>query len=729
MSTILRLIRRDARHATSNVMAAVVMFGLVIIPSIFTWFNVLASWDPFSNTSGLKVAVASADEGYESDLVPLRINVGDQVLSALRANDQLDWVITSEEDAVAGTQSGEYYAAIVLPKSFSADMLTFYSDGGHASPLTYYTNEKKNALAPKVTGQGAGGVSAEIRETLIKTLSDVALSLVSSLSDRLSDPQTQDALNRLETRVGGIATQLRAGAQTADMFGTLVDGTIPLVNSASGLVAGSSQAFGSAADAVGGGVAAVDNLGDVLSQTTAALSAAFASTGAQYDALQQSVDALFSSIDTASGSQVAVLRDLSTRASVQADRYRAVRDTLVNDVRPNVPPAAQGAIDAVVAQLNQVIQTTQAVSDRLGQSADDLSSRNASAQATHQQVTALIAQARAAMSNASNTFQNDLAPQLNQLAQTVGAIQADTAQLRADLQSASSRLSGASGGAVSALESARAATQKLSSGLTDAASRFESLQAALGKAADTGDLSALREIIGSDPAVLAGAIADPVRIDRVAEYPVVAFGAAMTPLYAMLALWVGALLMSVAIRVDVNEQTLPGEPLPSPTQAYLGRYGIFALTGLAQSTLVMGGLIAFVGISPVHPWLLLLAGWVMSLVFTLIIYTFVVAFGNAGKALAVLLLVIQVSGAGGAYPLVLLPPWFQAVSPFLPATHAISAMRAAIAGIYGADYWASLGMLLLFTLPTLLLGLVLRRPLVGFNRGLVEALHSTKLMN
>ena len=117
-----------------------------------------------------------------------------------------------------------------------------------------------------------------------------------------------------------------------------------------------------------------------------------------------------------------------------------------------------------------------------------------------------------------------------------------------------------------------------------------------------------------------------------------------------------------------------------------------------------------------------------SLVFTLIIYTFVVAFGNAGKALAVLLLVIQISGSGGAYPLQLLPAWFQNVSPFLPATHAISAMRSAIAGTYGADFWISIGLLLAFLVPTLLLGLVLRRPLVSFNRGLVDAMASTKLM-
>lgn len=124
----------------------------------------------------------------------------------------------------------------------------------------------------------------------------------------------------------------------------------------------------------------------------------------------------------------------------------------------------------------------------------------------------------------------------------------------------------------------------------------------------------------------------------------------------------------------------------------------------------------------------MLTGWATSLVFTFIIYTLVVSFSDAGKALAVFLLVIQVAGAGGAYPLVLLPEWFQNVSPFLPGTHAIDAFRAALAGIYDADYWISLGWLLAFLVPMLLLGLVLRRPLIDMNEKMDRMLQSTKLM-
>lgn len=728
MRGILHLIRRDLRHSVMNVMAIIVMFGLVVIPSLFTWFNVLASWNPFDNTKNLTVAVASTDEGYQSDLVPIRVNVGEQVLSQLRANDQLNWVITSEDDAIDGTKAGRYYAAIVLPKSFSADMLTFYADGAERTELAYYTNEKKNALAPKITGQGAEGVSAQISEVFTETLSDVALSLISSLSDYLTDADTQAALTRVESRVGSLAAQLRSGAQTADMFGALVQGTIPLAQSASALVSGAGSAFGDAADAAGSGAGAVQQLAGTLQQATGAIADALAQTAAGYEAVGTSIDDLYAQLGTLSGDQSAALTTLAARVQQQIDGATTLRTTLVDDVRPQLPAAGQQALDDVVAQLDRAILRQQAVHDSLVQAAQDITAGNADAQASHQQVKDLIAQAKDAIAQAQNSYSGTLKPQLDALGSTLATIDDDVSAVRGDLSQAAAGLSGASDSVVATLQGAQGVTARLSTALTDAAGRFDGVQQAIARAVQTGDLAGLSDVIGSDPSVLATSLAEPVRVDRVAVFPVVSFGAGMAPLYIVLALWVGALLMTVAIRVDVGRDTLPGDPDLTPTQKYLGRYGIFALTGLAQSTLVIGGLILFVRIAPAHPFLLLLAGWVTSLVFTLIIYTFVVAFGNAGKALSVLLLVIQISGSGGAYPLQLLPAWFQNISPFLPATHAISAIRSAIADTYGSDFWVSLGLLLAFTLPTLLLGLVLRRPLISFNRGLVDAMASTKLM-
>lgn len=728
MKNILHLTLRDGRRATSNVMAIIVIFGLVVIPSLFTWFNVIASWDPFANTKNLKIAVASTDDGYKSDLVPIPVNVGEQVLSALRANDDLDWVITTKKDAVDGTRSGEYYAAIVLPPSFSADMMTFYADGAERTRIELYTNEKKNALAPKITGQGAEGVSAQISEAFTKTLGDVALGLISSMSDYLADADTQAALTRVEARIGGIEAQFRSGAHTVEAFSRLIESSVPLVESASSLVSAAGGAFQDTSDAVGGGIDSIRSLKSTLQKAAGALADALSATEKSYDAVGQRIDELYRSLGSLSGDRVQAINALADRVQLQIDQYKAVRNTLVTEVGPKLPASAQADFDVVVARLDDAIARQQAVHDRLVQAAKDVAAGNDSAQRSHQEITAAIAEAEKAIRDAKSAYDTGLRTQLDKLSSTLSTIADDIAGVREDLSGASSRLSGASGSVLSALTEAQEATRSLAASMTATADRLSEVQSAVSKAADTGDLSEISKVIGPDPGVLATSLAEPVRVDRTAVFPVAGFGAGMAPLYTILALWVGALLMTVTIRVDVNGDTLPDRPELSPTEKYLGRYGIFGLVGLAQSTLLTLGLILFVRIEPAHPFLLILAGWVTSLVFTLIIYTAVVAFGNAGKALSVLLLVIQISGSGGAYPLQLLPAWFQGISPFLPATYAIGAMRSAIAGVHNGDFWIALGMLVLFVLPALLLGLVLRRPLIAVNRGLVEALESTKLM-
>ncbi|HHW51490.1 MAG TPA: YhgE/Pip domain-containing protein [Pseudoclavibacter sp.] len=728
MSTIFALMRRDLRKVFSNVIASIVIVGLIIIPSLFTWFNVIASWDPFANTANLKVAVASVDEGYQSSLVPVQVNIGDQVLSALAANDQLDWIVTDEDDAIDGTRSGEYYAAIVLPESFSADMLSFYADDAEVSSIAYYTNEKLNALAPKITGQGAEEVSTQISEVFSETLGDITVSLASSLTDVLDSDETRTAVTELQTRVESISDQLRSGAQTADMFASLLSSSATLVDSAGGLVSAAGSTLTEASDAVDQSTDSTQALSDAIDGASSSLADALSTTRDAYQAVADRIDDLYASADSLTDSELQVVSDVSDQVQQQIDDYTAVRDTLADDIRPQLDATGQAAVDTVVDSLDAAISRQQDVLNALTSVSTDIADRNADAQNAHTELSEALEAAQSTLDDAVTTYQQELAPHLDQLAATLTTIDTDVATLTGSLSAIADDLVDATGSISESLAQGQQTMQEVASTLTDSADQFQNISDALTAALDSDDLDQLSQIVGSDPTVVAAALSDPVRIDRTAVFEVTSFGAGMAPLYMIIALWVGALLTTVVIRVDVSADALPRRAPISPTQQYLGRYAIYALVGLAQSTLVTVGLILFVQVAPAHPLLLILAGWVSSLVFMLIMYTAVVALGNAGKALSVLLLVVQISSSGGAYPLELLPGWFQGISQFLPATHAVAAVRAALAGVYAGDYWISLGLLLAFTLPVLLVGLVLRRPLIRFHHRLLAAMESTKLM-
>lgn len=742
MRATLSVLLRDLRGVRTNVMTAIVVFGLVIIPTLFSSFNVLASWDPFSNTDRLEIAVASTDDGYDSDLVKLNVNLGDQVLSQLSRNDQIDWVITDEEKAVDGTKSGDYYAAIVLPHTFSADMLTFYVAGTEPTKLTLYTNEKKNALSTIIAPQGAEGVVTQINDTFTRVLSNVGLGLVSSLSDYLSKDDTKAAVDRIEARVREVGARLHSGAGTARALGALIDSTTPLIDSAGNIVRAAGAQFTDPSTAVSDGTSAATDLGSILEKATGGLDAVLNATGDSYGVVGDRIDDLFSNADTAGASTAATVTTLAQRVQDQVDRYTAMRAALDEGVGNALPEAARPGYDRAVGYLDTAIARSQDLHDSLARTAQDITDGKTSAQDARQRSSDAVTRARNAVTDAVDSYRQDLRPQLSGLGTSLQNLGNDVSQVKEDLGDIGATVNGSSGSVRDTLASAGDSVRSFADKLDDHARRFGELENALENAGSTGDFSKLRELVGTDPETLSSQLAEPVGVDREAVFPVSTFGAGMTPLYTVLALWIGALLSAVIIRIDpgvtgtkaTKTATEEAEPEPEESgltraQSYFGHFGIFAVIGLAQSTLAVLSLLVFVQIDAAHPFLLLVSGWVISLVFMLLIYTLVLSFGSAGKAIAVFLLVVQVSGAGGAYPLPLLPQWFQSISPWLPATHGISAMRSAIAGMYQGDLWIELGLLTLFVIPTLLLGLVLRKLLDGYNRKTITAIESTKVMS
>ena len=153
----------------------IVIIGITVVPCLYAWFNIAASWDPYENTGNLKVAVASVDEGYEGSIIPVQLTLGDQVLSALRENTQLEWVFTTKSKAMKGVKSGKYYAAIVIPEDFSRNMMSVFTSEIRKPEITYYSNAKENAIAPKVTDKGATAIQTQVNEVFIETISDTDL--------------------------------------------------------------------------------------------------------------------------------------------------------------------------------------------------------------------------------------------------------------------------------------------------------------------------------------------------------------------------------------------------------------------------------------------------------------------------------------------------------------------------------------------------------------------------
>jgi len=457
------------------------------------------------------------------------------------------------------------------------------------------------------------------------------------------------------------------------------------------------------------------------------LAGALDGAAARFDEVSASAGALFDAASTGAAQGAAGLRGQAEAVDAQIARYRSAIEQL-EELRGSLPSDAQQALDAVIARMSAVVSLMEGMRDNLGAAAERLEAGNADVQAQRAEVERLAAEARQASDDLAASFDSGLKPGLQQLADSAGVLAANMGDGLDGLRSSGADLSASAGSAADVLGDARAKVDEAAQKLRETARELDTLADGVDEALVAGDADALRAVLGADAQLLSKALAAPVGIEREAVFPAENFGSAMAPLYTTLALFIGSLLILVVVKPTVSDRTREQLSDPQPRQLFMGRFGVLAFLSLAQTTVMGLGNLLFLQVQVAEPALFMLCFWIAGLVFTFLIYALVAAFANLGKAVAVLLLIIQVTGCGGSFPLQLLPPFVQALSPWLPATHVVNAMRAAMFGTYGADFWTEIGLLLLFLIPAALIGLVLRKPLAKFMTWYVEQVESSKLV-
>ncbi|MBS6366421.1 MAG: YhgE/Pip domain-containing protein [Clostridiales bacterium] len=726
MKNIFRIFAGDLRHIRGNVIALIVVLGICVVPSLYAWFNIAASWDPYSSTGALKVAVANTDSGYTGALLPVELNLGDQVVSNLQGNDQLDWIFTTEQEAVEGVRSGSYYAAIVIPPSFSRDMMSLFSDTVTHSEILYYLNEKENAIAPKVTDKGASAIVQQVDQVFTQTVSQIGLELLQALDDGLSEADLQSISENLKGNLRQIASDLEAAAGTTESFSNLLGALDQMLQTTADFLTQSGARLEEDRTVLQDTQQTVDQLQTALAATGDSAQQALDLGDEYYQSVSRRIDAAFTSLSDDASDTAKGLSALAEEVQVRIDRYTDLRESL-EDLAQTVS-ALQRPLQPVLTAVDSAISRQTALRDGLKQAGQDLR-------------------------GAANGLEDDQAYLMELVQQNIDQL----AQLRQDyeagvkeqLQAMADSLDGANGALSSVLDQLSQSLMQADGSADQTASRLASLQrtldgstALLRQSAQSirqtldqleqpqgdGELETLQTVLDGGVSAVSAFLAAPVQMQTHRLYAVENYGAAMTPFYSTLAIWVGGVVLVAMIKVPVSAQMQAQLKRPKLHQLYLGRYLLFLLLGLIQSTLICLGDLYFLEVQCLHPFLFLLAGWVSSIVYVNLIYTLTVSFGDIGKAVCVLLMVMQVAGSGGTFPIEMLPDFFQQIYPFLPFTHSMAAMRECIGGLYETAYWSELAALGLFLGASLLLGLVLRRPVIRLNERFTERLERTKLM-
>ena len=726
MKNVWKIFQRDMMRVRNNVIALVVIIGISVVPCLYAWFNIAASWDPYSNTGNLKVAVASADEGYEGSLIPIEINIGDKVLSALRENTQMEWVFTTEEKATSGVKSGKYYAAIVIPKDFSNKMMSVFSEKVEKPEITYYSNAKENAIAPKVTDKGAAAVQRQVNEVFIETVSDTTLTVLQAVSNMTQASGAETIVDNLNTNLNQIAGDLTASAGLLESFSDMTGSAQKLLSSTTEFLQTVQQQTKESRQTFQETSKTFSGLDDSMDAAADSVGTALKSAENVYDKMDQVISGAFSD-ESADAQQIASTLDtLAGQVGNVVTAYTSVRDSVaaVADKYPETSPL----VDAIVVRMDTSIQQQKNLQSKLQDSAKGLRDATTDLGTARSELKELAAKNRENMSGVSASYKSSVQKSLNQLSASLTSSKQEISSLLSQLDQSANGIYKLTDTADSDLSEIQKVLGDSGELLTEASDRIADTTARLDEMEASGDFSELKALISGDKSAISTFLAAPVSLDTHKIYEIANYGSSMAPFYSVLSIWIGGIVLVAMLKVNVSENCTKGLKNVELHQIYFGRFITFMIVGLFQSTLIALGDLLYLGIQCEHPFLFLLGCWFSSLVFVNIIYTLTVSLGDIGKAVSVILLVVQVAGTGGTFPIEVAPSFFRAVYPLLPFTHSMAALRETVGGMYGMNYWIDLGKLAIFLGISLIVGLVLRKPIIKANNAFTEKLEETKLM-
>lgn len=709
-----QIFKRDILRLLKNPVALVITIGICVIPSLYAWYNIVANWDPYGNTANIKVAVANNDQGTSNEYVG-ELNAGDETVSKLKENDQLGWVFTDADAAVEGVKSGEYYAAIVIPDDFSANLTSMLTGTFTQPQLEYYCNEKKNAIAPKVTDTGAQTVEEQINETFVATVSET---LVEKIQNAAGDLDAQGA----ETQGGILENVQRSNRALQDVRDALAG--------MQKTIATSKEAGAKADETLAALSGQIPSLVNALDKGDALLASARTSSRNFASSLNTTLShGLTQMGKVSSNANVAVgkLSGAISAAGGKVDGALADVQMVINDVNGIITDIREiTGIDSglILSALEEQLAELQMLKDALQDQSTDIQNSAGAIAGAVSSLDSATQQGISAMEGVQQDMASTVLPQLSQGMDSFSEVSGDLTGVVTSLEPTIAQARGVLAQLTTTLDQA-------SSTMSQADSSLEKLQGTLSTAAN--DVAALRasesldkldEILGASSADLADLMSSPVTLTTKAVYPVSNYGSGVAPFYTNLALWVGGCVLIAIIKLEVDGE---GIGAFTATEGYFGRWLLLVVLGFAQAFIVCCGDLVL-GMQCLRPELFVLAGIFTSFVYVNIIYALASAFKHIGKALVVILVIVQIPGSSGMYPIEMMPDFFQYLHPLLPFTYGISAMRETIGGMYGMDYAINLGVLAVFLAVALFIGVKLRTLMLNLNLLFDKELERTGVM-
>ncbi|RAP44053.1 MAG: hypothetical protein BZ135_08880 [Methanosphaera sp. rholeuAM6] len=718
----LEIMKNDFHSAFANPIVIIVLIALLILPSLYGLVNIYACWDPYENTNHIQFAIANEDNGttYDGE----RINVGDEFVLSLKDNADFEWVFVMPDDLRSGVHNGTYYAGIIIPHNFSESVVSIANGNPHSAELEYIVNEKSNPVAVKLTDAAARAVYNKLNAKIVSFIDEKAVGKLGELQEGLASGADKmdsgaDKLSAGADKVAGGADQLTAGAnKLSSGSNQLAAGANAVSVGANSLSMGSLK-LANGADEVASGASQVADGTQQIADKSNDIYNIFLKVkniidnGGNASKLTNDIDAIDS--DT----------------SKLADNLRDVKDQS-SDVSANALNLFGESYNLtydsakIANTANTISEKTSEASNKLNDVSEDISELREAIR-THKSPN-IIHELLERINNKLNSTNQSL-NQLNTGAHQVSDGSKSVADGSYSLAEGSSQLAEGSSELASGANTLSRGIHVLADGSIELADGAELLgyssASALRNASDeigfaAEQLSAITDVDGDK---VEDYFYSPVVLKRHEEFPINNYGSQVAPFYLVLSMWVGALVTTVMLKTGSSVGTKY-----RPHEMYYGKLMLFIIMALLQTTVTLIGSF-LLGIDVSNPLLFIFSCYFVAAVFMALIYSLTSVFGDVGKGVAILLLVFQISGSGGVYPVEIMNNIFRVIYPYLPMTHGINMVREAQLGVLWTNYLPSFVFLLILGAVVTIVSIVLKQRWEKRTKYFEEKLDESNLFN
>ena len=695
MKNIIEIFRNDIKEVFRKTNTWIIIVGLIFLPSMYAWPNILSSWDPYGHTNNIKVAVTSEDDGATVD--GKELNLGKSLVEGLKNNKNLDWqFVSNKQEAEDGVRIGNYYASIVVPKNFSQDMTSVSRTEPQRATIEYTVNEKINAISPKITNSGASAIANNISKNFVETANGIIFEKLHEAGIKFEEnlPSIEKAkeeifkLNDNFSTYESTLSELIGKVEYGYNILNNVQNTLPeidrvatnsiMIADKAGITINNIQGFN-------------ERLLPIINNHLNVVEEVSKEANVIAKELQQKPD----KTEEIKARQKA----LDNRLQASTERLQLVKNIFEYFNKLSSERLFNNQLERVTTLSND-ITTIKEVNNNIYNKMDHY---DEIADTVKEEFVNKSARVNEVSSNMNSKLNVEVAPLISQVL--------SKAEVNID------KVSGIIAGAQGELPAVERKLSETEVKISNAYGKLLSLQAQMPSAkskiqkltdeikkADSGiDKNQLFNLLKVDYKQQAEFFANPVKLQENKLYHIENYGSAMTPFYTVLSIWVGSLLMSSLLTTKVEDE----EKKYKPYQKYFGRGLLFVIISLFQTLIITLGDMYVLGTQATSPYRFVLYALLISLLFSSIIYTIVCILGNVGKAVCIVLLVLQLGSSGGTFPIQMTSEFFQALYPKVPFTYSIGLLREAVGGVYIPAVERDIKILFIYLIVVLVGGAIL----------------------